>query len=113
MKILFRAVALLAATLPAAAQQPPRAEVLVLGVYHMANPGHDVFNMQADDVLSPKRQAEVAQVIEALKKFNPTKIAIESDVGSKRAPQQYADYLAGKYQLSRNEIDQLGYPPAK
>jgi hypothetical protein len=38
---------------------PARAEVLVLGVYHMANPGHDVFNMLADDVLAPKRQAEI------------------------------------------------------
>src|SRR5205807_396603 len=27
---------------------PPRAEVLVLGVYHMANPGRDIFNTQAD-----------------------------------------------------------------
>ena len=27
-----------------------RAEVLVLGAYHKANPGRDVFNLQADDV---------------------------------------------------------------
>ena len=60
---------------PAAAT---RAEVLVLGVYHMANPGHDIFNMQADDVLAPKRQAEIAQLIAALKSFHPTKIAVEA-----------------------------------
>lgn len=113
MKILFSATVLFAAALPALAQQPPRAEVLVLGVYHMGNPGQDVFNMQADDVLAPKRQAEIAQVIEALKRFNPTKIAIESDVGSKRAPQQYEDYVAGKRELTRNEIDQLGYRLAR
>ena len=63
---------------------PSRAEVLVLGVYHMANPGRDVFNMQADDVLALKRQGEIAQVIEALKKFHPTKVAIEADVYSER-----------------------------
>jgi hypothetical protein len=28
-------------------EEAKRAEVLVLGVYHMANPGHDVFNMEA------------------------------------------------------------------
>jgi hypothetical protein len=106
------AVALCAASL-AAETAPPRAEVLVLGVYHMANPGRDVFNMQADDVLAPKRQAEIAQVIEALKKFHPTKVAIEADVYSERVPKQYADYLTGKYTLSRNEIDQLGYRLAK
>ena len=87
---------------------PARAEVLVLGVYHMSNPGHDIFNMQADDVLVPKRQAEIAQVIAALKKFHPTKIAVEGDVFDDRIPKRYGDYLAGKYELTRNEIDQIG-----
>src|SRR6476660_75092 len=82
-----------------AASPAQRAEVLVLGTYHMANPGHDIFNMQADDVLAPKRQAEMAQVMEVLKRFRPTKIAVESDVGSDRIPKRYADYLAGRYQL--------------
>jgi hypothetical protein len=109
-----RLLCLLALTLNAAAQQPaPRAEVLVLGVYHMNNPGHDVFNMQVDDVLAPKRQAEIAQVIEALKRFNPTKIALEADVYSDRRPKEYADYLAGKHELTRNEIEQLGFRLAK
>ena len=89
-----------------------RAEVLVLGVYHMANPGRDIFNMQADDVLAPKRQAEIAQLLEVLKKFQPTKIAIEADMYGRRR-QEYADYLAGKHTLSRNENDQLGYRLAK
>ena len=40
------------------------AEVLVVGTFHMANPGHDMFNMQADDVLAEKRQKEIAQVID-------------------------------------------------
>src|SRR5665647_2316095 len=59
---------------------PQRAEVLILGTYHMANPGRDVFNMKADDVLSPKRQAEIGELLEVLKRFKPTKIAIESTV---------------------------------
>ena len=91
----------------------PRAEVLVLGVYHMANPGRDIFNTQADDVLAPKRQQEIAQLLEVLKKFHPTKIAIESDVWSQRTPKEYSDYVAGKYTLSRNEIDQIGYRLAR
>ena len=94
-------------------QSDARPEILVLGTYHMANPGHDVFNMQADDVLSPKRQQDIAQLIELLKRFHPTKIAIEADVGSHRVGQQYSEYLAGKYTLSRNEIDQIGYRLAK
>src|SRR3954470_23571582 len=90
-----------------------RAEVLVLGTYHMGNPGHDIFNMKADDVLAPKRQAEITQLIEVLKKFHPTKIAIERDAYSDKIPKRYADYLAGKYQLTANETDQIGLRLAK
>ncbi|MEK6374724.1 MAG: DUF5694 domain-containing protein [Acidobacteriota bacterium] len=108
-----RLLCIFALTLSAAAQQPQRAEVLVLGVYPMNNPGRDVFNMQVDDVLAPKRQAEIAQVIGALKRFNPTKIALETDVYSDRRPKEYADYLAGKHELTRNEIEQLGFRLAK
>jgi len=90
-----------------------RAEILILGTYHMANPGRDIFNMSADDVLSPKRQAEIGELLEALKRFKPTKIAIESTVYEDRRPKQYADYLAGKYTLTRNEIDQIGFRLAK
>lgn len=105
------------AMLPATSQRSPaqtsaRAEILVLGVYHMANPGRDIFNTQADDVLASKRQAEIAQLLEVLKKFQPTKIAVEADPWGPRKG-QYADYLAGKYTLTRNEIDQIGYRLAK
>lgn len=108
--------------IPAIAQQaaaeklePPaaRAQVLVLGVYHMSNPGHDIFNMKADDVLAPKRQAEIAQLIEVLKRFHPTKIAVERNAGDERIPKGYADYLAGKHELTSNEIEQIGFRLAK
>lgn len=118
---LFVFVLALGAVLPALSQQPPverpaapaRGEVLVLGVYHMANPGRDIFNMQADDVLSPKRQAEIAQVIAVLGRFRPTKIAVEAGVGDERITKRYADYLDGKYQLTRNETEQLGFRLAR
>ena len=102
-------------TLPqnAPAQAGSRPEILVLGTYHMANPGRDVHNMQADDVLSPKRQQEIAELLEVLKRFRPTKIALEGDVGGSRVTREYPEYLAGKYTLSRNEIDQIGYRLAK
>jgi hypothetical protein len=90
-----------------------RVEVLVLGVYHMANPGRDIFNMKADDVLAPKRQAEIKELMDVLKKFQPTKIAIEADTWGQRAPKEYSDYVAGKYTLTSNEIDQIGYRLAR
>lgn len=95
------------------AQSGRRPEILVVGTYHMANPGHDIHNMQADDVFSARRQQEIAQLIEVLKRFRPTKIAVEAHVASRRVRQEYADYLAGRYTLSRNEVDQIGYRLAK
>jgi hypothetical protein len=90
-----------------------RAEVLVLGVYHMANPGRDLFNMKADDVLAPKRQAEIAELVDVLKRFQPTKVALEADVWDERVGQRYADYVAGRHELSRNETEQVGFRLAK
>ena len=93
-------------------QAATRAEILILGTYHMANPGHDIHNMQADDVLAPQRQQEITQLLDVLKRFHPTIIAIESDSSGPR-PQQYRDYVAGTYTLGRNEIEQVGFRLAK
>lgn len=98
---------------PASAQTPVRPEILILGTYHMANPGRDVHNMQADDVLAETRQLEMAELIDVLKGFRPTKIAIESQVGSRGRVEAYTDYLAGEYTLTSNEIDQIGFRLAK
>jgi len=95
------------------AQQPPRAEVLILGVFHMSNPGRDLHSTNADDVLAPKRQAEIAQLTAALAKFQPTRIAVEWDAYDNRIATRYAEYLAGKHELTRNEIEQVGFRLAK
>jgi hypothetical protein len=113
MRSIFLVLGVLAISIASWAQLDARPEILVLGTYHMANPGHDIYNLQADDVLSPKRQQEIAQLIEVLKRFHPTKIAVESDIWRQRVGREYSDYLAGKYTLSRNEIDQIGYRLAK
>src|SRR5215471_8025859 len=102
----------IAPLLAAQAQSPARAEILILGSYHMANPGHDIHNLRADDVLAPARQQQLIELLEVLKRFHPTKIAIESDPDGQR-PAQYQAYLAGTYTLTRNEIDQVGFRLAK
>ncbi|MGO8986943.1 MAG: DUF5694 domain-containing protein [Terriglobales bacterium] len=113
MRKIFLFLAVLGLSIASWAQPDARPEILVLGTYHMSNPGRDVYNMQADDVLSPKRQQEMAQLIEVLKKFHPTKIAIEADAGSERVGREYSDYVAGKYTLTRNETNQIAYRLAK
>jgi hypothetical protein len=92
---------------------PPRPEILVLGTYHMANPGHDIYDIHADDVLAPKRQAELERLAQVLLKFHPTKVAVEADLGTRKVPEAYAEYLAGKHEPTRNEIEQVGFRVAK
>jgi Family of unknown function (DUF5694) len=108
-------LALMALLVPGAAwcQAERHPEILVLGTYHMANPGRDQHNMAADDVLAPRRQQQIAQLVEVLARFRPTKIAIESTVGSTHVTAHYADYLAGKYELTRNEDEQIGFRLAR
>lgn len=91
----------------------PKARVMVLGTYHMANPGKDEYNVAADDVLSQKRQGEIAELVAALAAFKPTKIAVEAPYGSTRTVEEYQAYLEGEYQLQRNETDQIGFRLAK
>lgn len=57
-------------------------QVMVLGMYHFANPGLDVANIEVDDVLAPKRQAEIAELVDSLAQWAPTKIAVESEAAS-------------------------------
>jgi len=91
---------------------PPLAEVLILGSYHMDNPGRDIINMQADDVLTAKRQSEIRDVLDTVARFHPTKIAIEAPSDSPKL-QMYQEYLAGKHELSRDEREQIGFSLGK
>lgn len=105
------AVLVLSAAAPAAAQTPaPRAQVMVLGTYHMDNPGQDFANATADDVLAPYRQAEIAAVARALAEFRPTRIALEAEPRHDSLfNARYAQYRAGTHALGRDEREQLGY----
>jgi hypothetical protein len=74
----------------------------------MASPGRDVHNADVDDVLSPRRQQEMAELLDVLRRFRPTKVAVETDFDSGTLAQRCQSYLAGEYTLSANEIDQIG-----
>lgn len=112
MQIRAAVLAVLAASAaaPAHAQTPaPRAQVMILGTYHMDNPGLDYANAQSDDVLAPHRQAEIAAVAQALAEFRPTRIAIEAEPGRDSVwNARYAAYRGGRHALTRDERDQIG-----
>lgn len=92
----------------------PLVEVMVLGTYHMGNPGLDLHNMQADDVTTPRRQKELEEVARLLAKFAPNKIALEfrSDAPD-RSVAGYAQFTTADLSKSKDERVQIGFRLAK
>lgn len=90
------------------------AAVLVIGSYHMSNPGLDAVNISADDVLAPKRQREIEQLAAKLAAFRPTKVTVEIPYGRDSVSNSlYRRYVAGNYSLDHTEMQQLGFRVAK
>jgi hypothetical protein len=85
-------------------------EVMVLGTYHMSNPGLDVNNTRADDVLTARRQQELAALILALAEFKPTKILIETQApGPTFVDAGYTKFTPAQLNTNANEITQVAY----
>jgi len=108
--VLVLAAATAAASIARAADTAP-VQVMIVGTFHFSNPGHDMHNVQVDDVLLPEYQAQIARIADGLSHFKPTQIDVEwpADLAHDR----YALYLAGKLPPSRNEVVQLGFRLAK
>ena len=88
--------------------------IMILGSSHLANPGMDGSNPKIDDVLAPKRQHEIEQLVQQLREFKPTKLAFEIDFSrTAEINATYQDYLKGTYELKRHEGDQIGFRLAK
>ena len=88
--------------------------VMILGSTHLANPGSNAVNIKMDDVLAPKRQREIEQLVTQLKAYQPTKIAFEQDPSQDaEINANYQGYLKGTYELKRGEDHQIGFRLAK
>jgi hypothetical protein len=90
-----------------------KAQVMILGVYHFANPNADLVKSNFPDHLSDKKQKEIAELLELLAKFKPTKIVVERVPENTVVQNNYQEYLKGNYKLTANETDQIGFRLAK
>lgn len=82
---------------------------MILGVAHLVA-RRDVHNSVFEDSpLSPKRQAQVAEIVERLARFRPTKVLVEMEMGDPVLKRQYREYLAKKFALPANEVYQFGF----
>lgn len=85
-------------------------EVMIVGTYHMDNPGRDVNNAKVDSVLTPLKQKQLVEAVNQLAKFKPNKIAVEMVA-------KQPDMTAGDFEkftpasllTDSNEITQIGY----
>lgn len=88
----------------------PIAEVMLVGVYHMHNPGADDHNIQADDVLAASRQQELAALTARLAAWKPDLVMVEwTRDEATRLAELYRTYRTGGGRQSRNEIMQIGF----
>jgi len=87
----------------------PKTQVTVLGVAHLVAK-RDVHNsVFQDSPLSPKRQAQIEDIVARLARFHPTKVLVEADMGNPLYAERYRQYLAGTYALPANEVYQFGF----
>ncbi|MET3538008.1 DUF5694 domain-containing protein [Chryseobacterium limigenitum] len=115
MKTLIYSLILCFSTFISAQKKPseyfnnPKTKVLIVGSFHFDYPNLDAHKTEKSDqidVLAPKTAKEVTELVEYIKKFKPTKIAIEA-WPKWNANQKLKEYSEGKYREKRDERYQL------
>jgi len=82
---------------------------MVLGVAHLVA-RRDIHNAAfQDSPLSPRRQAQIAEVVGRLARFHPTKVLIEAPMGDTAFTHRYRRFLAGRFTLAADEVYQFGF----
>ncbi len=97
------------------AKPPEKAQVMLFGTFHFASPGLDKVKTDTLDVLTAENQDYLKALANRISQgFKPTQVLIEcSKKNADKINLSYRQYLAGKYQLSVNENDQIGFRVAK
>jgi hypothetical protein len=80
---------------------------MIVGTFHMSNPGRDLHNQKVPDVLKAEQQAQILKVVEGFAAFKPTRIDVEWD--AETVAERYPKFLEGKLPPSHNEVVQLGF----
>lgn len=96
--------------------RPGQIQVLLLGTYHMANPGLDAENVDADDVRAPRRQREIQQLVDRLAEFRPQRVMVEWPYEQRRRVDSLFQVVRGWETFeaeSRNEVVQVGFRLAR
>ncbi len=93
---------------------PEPAKVMVLGVFHFANPGRDMVKSEVLDVMTPDNQAFLDRLATRLAAFRPTDVLVECEPAHQaKLDANFDGYRKGTFALKSNEIYQIGFRVAK
>jgi hypothetical protein len=94
---------------PGAGCAPDRTALVILGTFHMEGSTQDLVKHSPADVTTPRRQAEIAELVARIAGFRPTRVAIESSRTSTFWNERYAAWRIARGTLGPNEIEQVGF----
>jgi hypothetical protein len=110
MKYVFRILAILLVLTGTTGNAQETSQVMLFGVFHFANPGLDVVKTDQINVMTTENQAYLDELADRIAEFKPTKILLEFEPGRDADLQQrLADYRDGNFELTSNEVYQLGF----
>jgi len=113
MKIAIQALAtvcMLSLSLVCSGQEERPAQVMLFGVFHFSNPGHDLVKTDQVDVMTDENQAYLDELAARISRYNPTRVLLEFEPS--RDPEfreKFRNYVAGSFELPVNEVYQLGF----
>lgn len=96
--------------------RPGQIRVLLVGTYHMANPGLDTHNIDADDVRSARRQEEIQALVDRLAEFRPQRVMVEWPYEMRQRVDSLYLVVRARERFeteSRNEVVQVGFRLAR
>jgi hypothetical protein len=94
--------------------RPGEVEVMLLGTYHFEGSANDAVDTPAEDILGPRRQAELEELATRLAEWGPQQIAVEWPYSfADSATARYRRYADAGTTQSRNEVAQIGFRLAR
>ncbi len=101
-------------TFTAATAFAEESEVMVMGVFHFANPGRDLVKTDQINVMSEPSQSYLQELTQRISEFQPTHVLLECEAHEWPEFQgRYQEYLNDNFELSANELHQLGFRIAR
>ena len=93
---------------------PEPAQVMMLGVFHFANPGLDVVKSDIVDVTTDDNQAYLTGLSTRLAAFRPTDVLVECEPSAQaKQDAAYAAWRNGAAALDVDETQQIGFRVAR